>query len=153
MLFSALTNEAAIDEWRPAKLNLMADGGGGDAGGGSSSGANIELGSMWWLHDAEAMMMSTPSSPQQQQPQQKWIPVRVVNVDRDGLTVALGEARRFDDRFAHRRPNLATAPTMMRRAMAMMPAPTMPHMVEVETATRNCCEADSPRDATLSVGA
>ena len=46
---------------------------------------------------------------------------------------------------AHRRPNLATAPTITRSATPMMPTPAMPHMVEVVTVTRKVVEADSPR--------
>src|SRR5262249_15532273 len=71
----------------------------------------------------------------------------------DGLAVALGQTTDIDDRVAHRRPNLATAPTRINSATAMMPAPTIPHMVEVETATRNCCDVDSPREEAVKVGA
>ena len=65
--------------------------------------------------------------------------------------VALGEIADLDDVFAHRRPNLATAPTITRSAMPMRPAPMMPHSVEVVTATRKVCEADSPRAAARTV--
>src|SRR5262249_45826938 len=66
-------------------------------------------------------------------------------VDGDGLPVGLGEAARLDDDVsAHRRPNLATAPTMTSSATPMMPTPAMPHMVEVVTVTRKVVEADSP---------
>ena len=51
--------------------------------------------------------------------------------------VALGQTLRLDDGVAHRRPNLATAPTMISSAIAMMPMPMAPHMVETPTATRN----------------
>ena len=58
-----------------------------------------------------------------------------------GAAVALGEALRLDDGVAHRRPNLATAPTMISSAIAMMPTPTMPHM-----------RRGRDRDAELGVG-
>ena len=64
--------------------------------------------------------------------------------DRDPA-VALGEVLRLYDIFRHRRPNLATAPTMTSKATPMSSAPMMPHMVEVVTATRKVCDADSPR--------
>src|SRR5580700_9154487 len=67
-------------------------------------------------------------------------------VDGDRRAVVFGEARGLDDGiFVHRRPNLATAPTMTRSATPMMPTPAMPHIVEVVTVTRNVLEADSPR--------
>src|SRR4029077_13021561 len=67
-------------------------------------------------------------------------------VARDRLAVGLGEAAGLDDGvLVHRRPNLATAPTMTRSATPMMPTPAMPHMVEVVTVTRNVLDADSPR--------
>ena len=67
-------------------------------------------------------------------------------VDRDGLAVVFGEVSGLDDAIlAHRRPNLATAPTMTSNAMPMMPTPAMPHIVEVVTVTRKVVEADSPR--------
>ena len=65
--------------------------------------------------------------------------------------VALGEISHLDDALAHRRPNLTTAPTMTSSATPMMPTPTMPHSVEVVTATRKVCEADSPRAAARTV--
>src|SRR5882672_7577221 len=73
--------------------------------------------------------------------------VEVERVDDDVLTVALRETSRGDDRLAHRRPNLATAPNINNSATAMMPNPTMPQVVEVATVTRNWVEAVSPREA------
>ena len=67
--------------------------------------------------------------------------------------VALGQTLRLDDGVAHRRPNLATAPTMISSAIAMMPMPMAPHIVETPTATRNWVFAVSPRAAALKVGA
>src|SRR5262249_43803212 len=68
----------------------------------------------------------------------------------DGRTaIPLGEALRVDD--GHRRPNRATAPTMTRRATPMMPAPAMPHMVDVVTVMRKFDEADSPREVARTV--
>ncbi len=49
--------------------------------------------------------------------------------------------------LAHRRPNLATAPTMTKSATPMMPTPAMPHIVEVVTVTRKFVDADLPRAA------
>ena len=67
-------------------------------------------------------------------------------IDRGRAAIGLGEAVGLDDDVpAHRRPNLATAPTMTRSATPMMPTPAMPHMVEVVTVTRKVAEADSPR--------
>src|SRR5580700_9623277 len=67
-------------------------------------------------------------------------------VDSDRRAVVFGEAGGLDDGiFVHRRPNLATAPTMTRSATPMMPTPAIPHIVEVVTVTRNVLEADSPR--------
>src|SRR5580700_11068979 len=67
-------------------------------------------------------------------------------VDGDRVAVVFGEVLGLDDGIlVHRRPNLATAPTMMRSATPMMPTPAMPHIVEVVTVTRNVLEADSPR--------
>ena len=67
-------------------------------------------------------------------------------IDGDRGPVGLGEAFGLDDAIlAHRRPNLATAPTMTSSATPMMPTPAMPHMVEVVTVTRKVVEADSPR--------
>src|ERR1700685_4351464 len=67
-------------------------------------------------------------------------------VDGDRVAVVLGEVLGLDDGIVvHRRPNLATAPTMMRSATPMMPTPAMPHIVEVVTVTRNVLDADSPR--------
>ena len=43
--------------------------------------------------------------------------------------------------LAHRRPNLATAPTISSSATPMTPAPAMPQTVEVATVTRNWLEA------------
>ena len=42
------------------------------------------------------------------------------------------------------------APTMTISAMPMMPAPIIPHIVEVLTVTRYCADAFSPCDAALS---
>ena len=62
------------------------------------------------------------------------------------VAVVFGEVLGLDDGIlGHRRPNLATAPTMTRSATPMMPTPAMPHIVEVVTVTRNVLEADSPR--------
>src|SRR5580698_3002468 len=67
-------------------------------------------------------------------------------VDGDSGPVIFGEAGGLDDGvLVHRRPNLATAPTMTRSATPMMPTPAMPHIVEVVTVTRNVLDADSPR--------
>ncbi len=64
-------------------------------------------------------------------------------IDGDRLPVGLGEAFGLDDDIrAHRRPNLATAPTMTRSATPMMPTPAMPHIVDVVTVTRKSVEAD-----------
>src|ERR1700730_13281740 len=73
-------------------------------------------------------------------------------VDGNRRAVAFGKARGLDDGIlVHRRPNLATAPTMMRSATPMIPTPAMPHIVEVVTVTRNVLEADSPRAEARSV--
>ncbi len=77
--------------------------------------------------------------------------VEVDAVDDDAGAVALGEAARGDDGLAHRRPNLATAPTISSSAAPMTPTPTMPQVVEVPTVTRNWVEAFSPRDAARMV--
>jgi hypothetical protein len=67
-------------------------------------------------------------------------------VDGDRRAVVFGEACGLDDGIlVHRRPNLATAPTMTSSATPMMPTPAMPHIVEVVTVTRNVLDADSPR--------
>ena len=58
---------------------------------------------------------------------------------------ALGEVFNLDDVGAHRRPNHTTAPIMTRSAPPMSAIPTMPHIVEVVTATRKDWDADSPR--------
>src|SRR5579883_520991 len=69
-------------------------------------------------------------------------------INRDRTAVGLGEALGLnDDVVAHRRPNLATAPTMTSSATPMMPTPAMPHTVDVVTVTRNVVDADSPRAA------
>src|SRR5262249_29589914 len=73
--------------------------------------------------------------------------VEVEGVDDNGLAIALGEAPRSDDGRAHRRPNLRTAPNINANASAMRPNPTIPHVVEVATVTRNWVEAVSPREA------
>src|SRR5579883_952844 len=73
-------------------------------------------------------------------------------VDRGRRAVGLGQTIGLDDGIlAHRRPNLATAPTMTNSATPMMPTPAMPHMVEVVTVTRKLVEADSPRAAARTV--
>src|SRR6516165_4928111 len=67
-------------------------------------------------------------------------------VDGDRRAIGFGEALGLDHGVCgHRRPNLATAPTITRSATPMMPTPAMPHMVEVVTVTRNVDDADSPR--------
>src|SRR5215204_1299582 len=66
-------------------------------------------------------------------------------------TITLREVHRLDDIFCHRRPNLATAPTITNKATPMSSAPMIPHVVEVVTATRKVCEADSPRADARSV--
>ena len=64
-------------------------------------------------------------------------------VDGDRLPVVLGEAFGLNDDIpAHRRPNLATAPTMTRSATPMMPTPAIPHIVDVVTVTRKSVEAE-----------
>src|SRR5262249_52664548 len=68
-------------------------------------------------------------------------------VDHRRFAVARGELAGLDQNVAHRRPNLATAPTITRSAAAMTPTPAMPHMAEVDTETRNSAVALSPRDA------
>ena len=73
--------------------------------------------------------------------------VEIDAVDDDARAVALGEAPRGDDGLAHRRPNLATAPTISSSAAPMTPTPTMPQVVEVPTDMRNWVEAFSPREA------
>src|SRR5262249_37949661 len=65
-------------------------------------------------------------------------------VDGRGAVVSLRELVRLDDVFAHRRPNLATAPTSTKSAIAMMPTPAAPHTVEVASVMRNWPEALSP---------
>ena len=72
-------------------------------------------------------------------------------VDDGDSVVALGEVLRLDDVVAHRRPNHTTAPIMTSSAPPMSAMPTMPHSVEVVTATRNDCDADSPRAAARTV--
>ena len=73
-------------------------------------------------------------------------------VDGDGRPVVFGEALGLDnDVGAHRRPNLATAPTITSNAMPMMPTPAIPHIVEVVTVTRKVVDADSPRAAARMV--
>src|SRR5262249_37802488 len=67
--------------------------------------------------------------------------------------VALGQPLDFDDIFVHRRPNLATAASMISSATPTMPIPISPHEVEVPTRTRYWVEAVSPRDEAVKVGA
>ncbi len=67
-------------------------------------------------------------------------------IDGHRRSIVFGEARGLDDGvLVHRRPNLATAPTITNSATPMMPTPAIPHMVEVVTVTRKFAEADSPR--------
>src|SRR5215471_14976410 len=77
-------------------------------------------------------------------------------IDRAGAAVTLGQAFRNDDGFGrgryrvvkkitHRRPNLATAPSIRSSATPITPAPTMPHTVDVATEMRNWLDALSPR--------
>src|SRR5262249_27624774 len=66
-------------------------------------------------------------------------------VDGARAVVALGEPLRVDDDVAHRRPNLATAPTSTSSETAMMPMPVTPHSVDVVTPTRKVADALSPR--------
>src|SRR5690606_5887752 len=54
------------------------------------------------------------------------------------FAIALGEALRFENDRAHRRPYLITAPPSTSAATAITPSPTAPHIVEVLTVTRNC---------------
>src|SRR6476661_8041376 len=72
-------------------------------------------------------------------------------LDDGGPVVALGEVLYLDDILAHRRPNHTTAPIMTSSAPPMSAIPTMPHSVDVVTATRNDWEADSPRAAARTV--
>src|SRR5262245_15138933 len=72
-------------------------------------------------------------------------------VDDSRSVVALGEIVRLDDVATHRRPNHTTAPIITSSAPPISAMPTMPHIVEVVTATRNDCDADSPRDAARTV--
>ena len=66
-------------------------------------------------------------------------------VDRRRPVVALGQALRVDDDVAHRRPNLATAPTSTSNETAMMPMPVTPQSVDVVTPMRKVADALSPR--------
>src|SRR6476646_6635812 len=66
-------------------------------------------------------------------------------IDGGHSVVALGEVFNLDDVGAHRRPNHTTAPIMTSNAPPMSAIPTMPQMVEVVTAMRKVCAADSPR--------
>src|SRR5580704_5416824 len=72
-------------------------------------------------------------------------------VDRLGPSVTFAEIFCFDDDVVHRRPNLATAPTMISSAAPIMPTPTMPQTVEVETVVRKLLDAVSPRDEARNV--
>src|SRR5689334_22894002 len=78
-------------------------------------------------------------------------------IDRVAVAIALGEPLRRDNGIArrcrivvgliaHRRPNLATAPSIRSSATPITPAPAMPHTVEVATVMRNWLEALSPRE-------
>ena len=81
-------------------------------------------------------------------------------IDRIRAAVALGEIPSPDDDvmgrdifvpdIAHRRPNLATAPSINSSATPITPAPAMPHTVEVATVMRNWLEALSPRELALT---
>src|SRR5581483_9096623 len=67
-------------------------------------------------------------------------------IDGEGRPIAFGEAISLDHGIGdHRRPNLATAPTITKSATPMMPTPAIPHMVDVVTVTRKLVDADSPR--------
>ena len=95
--------------------------------------------------------------------------IEVDGVDRVDVIVALGKASRRDHDLvcrrdgllvcrrdgllliAHRRPNLATAPSINSSATPIMPAPTIPHTVEVATVIRNWPDALSPRDVARTV--
>ena len=70
----------------------------------------------------------------------------MINGDQHGK-VGLGEACGLDDDvLVHRRPNLATAPTMTEATRTpIMPTPAMPHRVEVVTVTRKFVDADLHR--------
>ncbi len=72
-------------------------------------------------------------------------------VDDGRSVVALGEVLRLDDVAAHRRPNHTTEPIITSSAPPISARPTMPHIVEVVTATRNDCDANSPRAAARTV--
>jgi hypothetical protein len=61
---------------------------------------------------------------------------KVEMIDRDRPAIGLGELLGNDDRVAHRRPNLPTAPTRTRSAAPMTPTPAIPHSVDVVTETR-----------------
>src|SRR5579883_630635 len=70
--------------------------------------------------------------------------VEIDAVDGEGTAVPLLETACRDHARGHRRPNLATAPTATSSAAAMMPAPTMPQSVEVETVMRKSAELELP---------
>jgi hypothetical protein len=87
--------------------------------------------------------------------------VEVDGTDNADRAIALGQAARGDDDVAgrhdrlafwnaHRRPNLATAPSIRSSAIPMTPAPTIPHTVEIDTVMRNWPEAFSPREVALT---
>ena len=87
--------------------------------------------------------------------------IEVDGVDRVHVVVTLGKAPRRDHDLvcrrdgllliAHRRPNLATAPSINSSATPITPAPTIPHTVEVATVIRNWPDALSPRDVARTV--
>src|SRR5947209_5335225 len=79
-----------------------------------------------------------------EQPKNLTARYRERNAVDDGYSVvALGEVLRLDD--VHRRPNHTTEPIITSSAPPIRAMPTMPHIVEVVTATRKVCDADSPR--------
>src|SRR5262249_61634623 len=70
--------------------------------------------------------------------------------DDGSAVIALGETLRLNDilihlRRSHRLPNQATAPTRTRSAIPISTTPTSTPEVEVTTAIRKFCDADSPR--------
>ena len=87
---------------------------------------------------------------------------KLMRIDDVDLAVTLGETPRRDDDLvgrrggllsdaAHRRPNLATAPSISSSATPITPAPAIPHTVEVATVMRNWPDAFSPRDVARTV--
>ena len=87
--------------------------------------------------------------------------VEIDGVDDADRAVTLGQTPCRDDDIvcrcngvafavAHRRPNLATAPSINNSAIPMTPAPAIPHTVEVATVIRNWLDAFSPREVALT---